>query len=122
MNKAVRNSLAEEFRSRIVRDAAYRHAVLREMYSHQTSSEQALNKTYDLNGLGFSAPDAPVLSPLAEKIIAGQAMTGAEEALLRSCLPKYWGQFSRLKGLLEIQPPGPRAPQSKSISRQQEAA
>ena len=66
MTSAIRDSLAEEFKSRIHRDDVYRHAAVCELYSSQTASERALNETQDLNGLGFSAPDAPVLSPCGE--------------------------------------------------------
>ena len=44
-----------------------------------------------------------------------------EEALLRARLPKYWGQFSRLKTLTEIQPRRPQR-NSYSIPSQKEAA
>lgn len=88
-----------------MRDEAYRHAVVCQLHSKQTSSEQVLKKTRELNGLGFSSPDAPALSPIAEKLKAGEPLNEGEVALLCSRLPKYWGQFSRLLTLRELDAP-----------------
>ena len=99
------NKLREEFHSQITQSGAYRRGVLCVLHAYQTGDEQANKITQDLNGIGFTAPDAPVLSPLAEKVQAGERLDAAEEQTLCSRLPKYWGQFVRLIDPLDIDLP-----------------
>jgi hypothetical protein len=88
--------LRDEFNSRVENSKAYRHGAARFLYANQTFEEQDRKKTQYANGSGFTAPDAPLLSRLAEKLKAGKPLNAGEEQALRCRLPKYWGQFTRL--------------------------
>jgi hypothetical protein len=85
------------FAERIGRDPNFRRRVLLALYGNQTSREQSLKKTQDLNDAGFSAADAGVLSASAEKLLAGESLSRSECWELQERLPKYWGQFLTLQ-------------------------
>jgi len=92
MNGDLRGS----FNARVKRDPQYRYWVLLRLYESQTPNEQAHHTTRDLNHLGFSAPDAPILSLLAEKLLRGESLSQTDEFALKTCLPRYWSQFPTL--------------------------
>lgn len=76
---------------RIMHDQEYWHwALLRLFRECQTQHKQTYHVTCDLNHVGFSAPDAPLLSALAEKLARGDELTAGEEATLNYRLLKYW--------------------------------
>src|SRR5262245_46702919 len=45
------------------------------LYDRQTSFEQNKHVTRTKNGVGFNAPDAPILSPIAEDAARGEDLT-----------------------------------------------
>lgn len=101
------DTLRTQFATRVLENKEYRHWVLESLYDHQTPNEQLGRVTRDRNGKGFSGPDAPILSPIAEKLTTGGGLTTAEERVLRLRLPKYWRQFTetRLKNPRDGKPP-----------------
>lgn len=101
-NSIALKNLRQEFKLKIAHNKAYRHAVLRHLYASQTSDEQATKKTQYLNGAGFTAPDAPVLSNIAARLKAGGSLEPIEELVLRQRLPKYVMQFTVLRKLEEL--------------------
>lgn len=72
----------------------YRHLVILELYRRQTDDERSAKKTIDHNDVGFTSFDAPVLTPIAEKVERRERLSKEEERQLRYRLPKYWGQFT----------------------------
>src|SRR5436309_2435957 len=88
--------LITQFTAQIRRDRKYRHWVLLALYGRQTHREQVCRATRLLNHMGFNAPDAPVLSRLAEALHRGEELDAAAERVLTNRLPKYWGQFTTL--------------------------
>jgi hypothetical protein len=60
----------------------------------QTEDERYDGITRYKNNSGFTAPDAKPLTLIAQKLIRGEALTGAEDDMLMHRLPKYWGQFA----------------------------
>ena len=93
--KADMNALRNAFGLRVRKDAHYRHWVLTQLYGAQTADEQAEEKTKHDNEMGFTTPDAPILTGLAEKLLSGEKLSPEEERELRLRLPKYWGQFTK---------------------------
>jgi hypothetical protein len=84
----------EAFKLRIKKDREYRHWVLQELYEGQTDDERTDRTTRWNNGIGFTQPDAEVLSGLAEKLENGEKLSRKEERQLILRLPQYWGQFT----------------------------
>jgi hypothetical protein len=62
-----------------------------------------VHETHEANGVGFTAPDAPRLSKLAEKIMQEDLLSEEEEWELCYRLPKYWQQFTRLMTLADLE-------------------
>lgn len=91
------NTLRKTFAKHLLGDRAYRYWVLKRLFGSQTPAEKAYRVTRAKNGVGFSAPDAPVLSPLAVKVIGSGALTRLEDELLKWRLPKYWRQFTETR-------------------------
>ena len=112
------------FTARVQRDPEYRHWLLLRLYESQTPNEQARQNTRELNYRGFSAPDAAVLSRLAERVRAGASLCASQESLLKRCLPKYWSQFVSIT-LMEppsnIKPPKKRPAASDDKGRERAA-
>ena len=88
-NRAIRGT----FTQLIHRTPAYRYHVLESLYGWQTHFEREHRTTFDLNYRGFTAPDAPLLTKLAEQHRNGQRFSVHDDVLLKSRLPKYWRQF-----------------------------
>jgi hypothetical protein len=81
------------FARQLKKDRDFRHWVLGELHKRQTDDERTDKETRWNNAVGFSKPDAPVLTALAEKLENGEKPTRNEEHQLLWRLPKYWGQF-----------------------------
>lgn len=104
--------LRDQFASQIERDREYRHHAILALYDRQTRVEQTRRKTRDFNGVGFTAPDAPMLSGFAEALLRGEMLSAAAEQTLKHRLPKYRGQFITL-----MSRPEPAARGRKDVSR-----
>ena len=82
------------------------------LYACQTAAEQGTKATKDMNHVGFTAWDAPTLTKFAERLLAGESLSQAEEEVLRFRLKKYWGQFCRLNVPGGLVPPASISAQS----------
>ena len=100
-------TLRKPFAYEVRNDKGYRHWVLERLYDLQTPNERARQLTLDRNGSGFTAPDASLLSQLAEGLTSGATLSAAEEKILKQRLQKYWAQFTetRLMDLPDRKPP-----------------
>ena len=105
-------ALRKLFKYAVLNDKEYRHWVLERLYDLQTPNEQARQLTQDRNGAGFTAPDAPVLSLLAEKLADGGKLTTADETLLKWRLQKYTAQFTETR----LMDPADRKPPSSAVT------
>jgi len=82
-----------------------KNCVASEMLDRQTSDERAEKKSKWENYRGFSKPDAYVLTPVVEKLLAGKRLSAKDQRLLLERLPKYHEQFLELKF---AEPPTPK--------------
>ncbi|MBS7812385.1 hypothetical protein [Roseococcus pinisoli] len=92
-NKQTINSLL------LSNDRAVERALCR-LHDSQTQHEQTINRAKAHNNAGFTAPDAPALSPLAAKVKRGWRLYPRELAVARALddkgycrLAKYWRQL-----------------------------
>lgn len=109
--KCLKRTAKDSFKLRIERGKQFRHVVLRDLYHHQTVQERLYKETTEHNLVGFQTWDAPLLTKLAEKLLAGKALTAKQEQELIKRLPKYWGQFTTTN-LVEL--PAPTTPTKKA--------
>jgi hypothetical protein len=93
MKPTARSISREQFRARLKGDPSYRDWIALEMLNRQTSDERAEKKSKWENYRGFSKPDAYVLTPIAEKLLAGKRLSMKDQRLLVDRLPKYHEQF-----------------------------
>jgi hypothetical protein len=87
------NTIQAAFSRRLRKDKAYRHWVLLELHKRQTKDERSAKATIWSNGVGFTTPDAPLLTHLAEELRNGKELSAKLERLLVLRLTQYWGQF-----------------------------
>ena len=68
------------------------------LYRHQTKEEKDESKTIHANQLGFNKADAPILTPLAEKLgeWGPSVLTPADMAEIRQRIGKYLAQIEQL--------------------------
>ena len=94
--KSEKNTIQATFFRRLQRDRAFRHAVLLALHARQTKDERELKTTIWSNAVGFNTLDAPVLSDLAEQVLAGKKLTLKQENEVVRRLKKYSRQFLRV--------------------------
>jgi hypothetical protein len=66
------------------------------LYSYQTEEEKAGEHTGELNGVGFSRYDSPMLSSYAKWINEGSRLSVAQLRTARNRLRKYAGQLANI--------------------------
>lgn len=101
----------DSIQSLLVRDDAALRALL-VIYHRQTDAEQAVGATTDENGVGFTGPDAEILSSFAEFYKRTGFLSAKQLAILHRKIPKYWKQLleaAKSKGAVvqSHQGPGP---------------
>lgn len=66
------------------------------LYNRQTLDEQQTEQTAHSNGQGLNRSDAPVLTPIAEALRHGNALSAADKEQLSKRMPKYANQLKYL--------------------------
>lgn len=76
-------------------DSWARRAVLA-IYQYQTDAEQYAGVTTDDNGVGFSGPDAEILTSFANQLKQGRTLSTKQMNLAKKKMGKYAGQLVRI--------------------------
>lgn len=66
------------------------------IFNNQTTAEQDSETTHVLNGIGFSAFDAEILSSFAKQVNAGRTLSAKQITLGRKKILKYSGQLLQI--------------------------
>jgi hypothetical protein len=66
------------------------------IYKYQTPGEKESYTTDNLNGVGFSGPDAFILTSFAKQVVEKQFLSEKQMAILRRKIGKYAGQMARI--------------------------
>lgn len=66
------------------------------LYSFQSDKEKSQARTIDANGKGFDSVDAPILTRLAKKVEAGEALSAGQIELARQRILKYHEQITNV--------------------------
>ena len=82
-----------EMRKRIRSEAGMAESVLETLYFSQTPDERAKHETVYDNKIGFTQGDAPILTPLARKVLKGEALDRFERLSARVHCEKYASQY-----------------------------
>jgi hypothetical protein len=80
------------------------------IYRNQTPDEQANHDVQEDNGVGFSGPDAPFATKLAQQVISRMAnphnhrplLSDKQLAVARKIMVRYAGQLERLSRPVQV--------------------
>ena len=72
------------------------------VYQNQTSDEQAAQETIEHNGIGFSGPDAEILSSFAQQYQRRGSLSDKQMRILRRKIPSYAGQVARVADITRL--------------------
>lgn len=73
-------------------DASLMRAVV-QIYNLQTSDEKHHKETFEHNGVGFTGPDAKIMTIIAQAVIYKDGLTLSQIDTARARMPKYWKQL-----------------------------
>jgi hypothetical protein len=101
-------------RNKLATDAKWAIRALELVHEGQTAQEQTCERTTDLNGVGFTAFDAEILTSFAKQVIRHRqnpvypsALSERQMVLLFKRIPKYAGQIlsrsTKLRAALRVE-------------------
>ena len=82
-------------KERLASDDRWALRALTLVYRNQTDDEQHAQATLEHNGIGFSGPDAEILSSFAQQYQRRGTLSPRQMKLLRRKMPSYAGQVAR---------------------------
>lgn len=68
------------------------------VYGLQTMTEQCTDSTNEINGVGFSGPDAAFLTSLTKQYERRGSLSPKQMAFVFKKMPRYWSQVSTFIG------------------------
>lgn len=80
-------------REKVRTDPRWAERAILALYACQTADERSSEETRYLNGVGFNAIDANILSSFAQQLQAGRHLTERQLSVAFRCLPKYSAQL-----------------------------
>jgi len=90
-----KKDLIEHLRQRLASDPRWALRALMRIYQNQTADEQAHDAAIERNGIGFSGPDAEILSSFARQYLRRRSLSPKQMNLLQRKIPSYAGQIAR---------------------------
>lgn len=70
------------------------------IFDQQTAAEQSTEQTHELNGVGFSAFDAEILTSFAKQYKRKGFLSPKQMEIARKKIRGYWKQLAKLSGRL----------------------
>ena len=95
MTTMTKKELIAALKERLATDDRWALRALKLVYRNQTADEQASQQTIEHNGIGFSGPDAEILSSFAQQYQRRGTLSPRQMNLLRRKMPSYAGQVAR---------------------------
>lgn len=83
----------EYLRLKLSTDPSWAKAALLRIYGNQTEAEQISEDTKELNGIGFTGPDAQILSSFANQLLTKRFLSDKQMSILMTKIKKYWKQI-----------------------------
>ena len=83
-------------KERLVSDDRWALRALLLVYRNQTDDEQHAQATLEHNGIGFSGPDAEILSSFAQQYQRRGTLSPRQMHVLKRKMPSYAGQVLRM--------------------------
>ena len=88
--------LLAALKRRLATDDRWALRALTLVYRNQTADEQNAQQTIEHNGIGFSGPDAEILSSFARQYQRRGSLSPKQMHLLKRKIPSYAGQVARV--------------------------
>ena len=95
MNTMTKKELIAALKERLATDDRWALRALKLVYRNQTADEQAKQQTIEHNGIGFSGPDAEILSSFAKQYQRRGSLSPRQMHVLKRKMPSYAGQVMR---------------------------
>ena len=84
-----KKDLIEHLRQRLANDPRWALRALIRIYQNQTTDEQSKDAAIERNGIGFSGPDAEILSSFARQYKRRGGSSKRQMVILRRRIPAY---------------------------------
>jgi hypothetical protein len=88
-----KKDLIEHLRQRLANNDRWALRALIRIYQNQTADEQSKDATIERNGIGFSGPDAEILSSFARQYLRRRSLSPKQMNLLQRKIPSYARQI-----------------------------
>ena len=89
-----KKALLAELKRRLATDDRWALRALTLVYRNQTADEQNAQQTIESNGIGFSGPDAEILSSFAQQYRRRGQLSPKQMKLLKRKIPSYARQVA----------------------------
>ena len=96
MTTMTKKALLAALKERLAQDDRWALRALTVVYRNQTADEQRAEQTIEHNGIGFSGPDAEILSSFARQYQQRGSLSPRQMTVLRRKIPSYAGQVARV--------------------------
>ena len=90
-----KKELLAALKERLATDDRWALRALTLVYRNQTTDEQNAQQTLEHNGIGFSGPDAEILSSFAQQYQRRSSLSPKQMNLLKRKIPSYARQVAR---------------------------
>jgi len=97
-----KKALLAALKERLAQDDRWALRALTVVYRNQTADEQHAQQTIEHNGIGFSGPDAEILSSFAQQYQRRGSLSPKQMNLLRRKIPSYAGQVARVADMTRL--------------------
>ncbi len=88
-----KKALVEQLRLRLASNDRWALRALLRIYQNQTADEQTRDTTLERNGIGFTGPDAEILSSFARQYQRRGCLSPKQMAILHRRIPAYARQI-----------------------------
>ena len=102
MTTMTRKALLAALKERLAQDDRWALRALTVVYMNQTADEQRVQQTIEHNGIGFSGPDAEILSSFARQYQQRGSLSPRQMHVLRRKIPSYAGQVARVADMTRL--------------------
>ena len=97
-----KKELLAELKRQLARDDRWALRALTLVYRNQTADEQNAQQTIEHNGIGFSGPDAEILSSFAQQYQRRGRLSPKQMNLLKRKIPSYARQVARVADMTRL--------------------
>ena len=103
MTSMTKKEMIAALKERLASDDRWALRALALVYRNQTADEQNAQATLEHNGIGFSGPDAEILSSFAQQYQRRGMLSPRQMHVLKRKMPSYAGQVLRMADTVRLE-------------------